>query len=372
MHVCHFCETSVGGNYFKNISKGLTEKGVRVSCLELGPSDPPKWLSEVPDVKYLSLGITSRRQYPLAVLRLVRLLRREKIDILQTHLYNAGLIGVLAGRFSPRKIVALTRHHTSIVKDLGTRFHVGLDKWMTKRADFAVAVSEAVKRYMVEIDGIREGHVEVVHLGFDFDKLAADRSQGRRVRDEFGFSDDDFIIGYVANFAPRKGHIQLIEALGKIIEKVPEAKLFLIGKGGLPEVDDAIERLDLREKVVFAGWREDVAACLSAMDLFVQPSLSEAFSQVLIEAMGAGLPVIATDVGGAREVIRSGENGFLIEPDDVSQIIDKTLRLWESADLRRRIGSAGRDSVRARFTVERMVDRQYELYRLWMNENNGK
>lgn len=368
MHVCHFCESNVEGHYFKNLSKGLIEKGVDVSVMELGSHSPPKWLNEIPEVKYFNLGITKRTQYPLAVLRLAGILRREKIDILQTHLYNSSLIGVLAKKITRKTIVALTRHHTSIVKDLGTKYHVMLDRWMTEQADFAVGVSEATKRYMTEIDNIRKDHVEVVHLGFDFEKLDVDQSERIRVRNEFGFTDENFVLGYVANFAPRKGHLQLIEAFAEISKKIPNARILFTGSGKLAEVDEAVERLGLQDKVIFAGWRDDVPACLSAMDLFIQPSLSEAFSQVLIEAMGAKLPVIATKVGGAEEVVVDGENAILIEPNDTNAIIENVLKLYQNKDLRDKLASAGKESVRTRFTVEKMVDRQFELYKNWLDK----
>jgi len=366
MHVCHFSEASVEGAYFKNIAKGLSEKGACVSLLELGAESPPTWLQKVPGVRYFSLGTTKKSQYPLAVWRLARFLRRERVDILQTHLYNAGWISVLAKKFCPETIFVLMRHHTSVVRMLGTKHHVALDKWMAERSDFVITVSEAARKFMRDVDGIRK-NVGVVHLGFDFEELASDQAKREKIRREFGFATDDFVIGYVANLAAGKGHLQLVEAFSKIVRSVREARLFLVGSGKSAEVDKAIDEHSLQRQVVFAGWRDDPAACLNAMDLFVQPSLSEAFSQVLIEAMGAGLPVIATDVGGANEVITDGESGFLIAPGEPDVIYEKTLELYRQAVLRKRMAAAGQKKVREEFTVARMVERQFALYEDWMN-----
>src|SRR4051812_39685959 len=96
MRVCHFCDTSVAGDYFRNITKGLTENGVDVLLVELGPGIAPDWLDQYPNAAYLSLNSASKASYPWAVMQLARLLKERKIDILQTHLFNAGLIGVLA------------------------------------------------------------------------------------------------------------------------------------------------------------------------------------------------------------------------------------------------------------------------------------
>lgn len=367
MHVCHFCDTSVESDYFKSIAAGLTQAGIRFSLIELGSGNPPKWLREMPDVSYLTLNAGSKFQYPRAVKNLSRYLTENEVDILHTHLFFAGLIGVLAKRRNPKTIVALMRHHTSVVRMLGSRLHIAADKWMAEKADHVMAVSQAVRDYMMKVDGIRRNDIEVVYLGFDFEKMSPDREERARVRSEFGFGDDDLVIGYVGNFAKGKGHVQLIKAFSKITKENPDAKLFFIGRGMLDQVKEAASEFS-SDRIIFAGWRDDVAACLNAMDIFVQPSLSEAFSQVLVEAMGVGLPVIATDVGGAAEVIDDGVNGILIKPNDVAAIADNVVALYRDSDLRNKIGAAGRKSVSERFTTERLVDRHLELYRNWIAE----
>jgi glycosyltransferase involved in cell wall biosynthesis len=367
MHVCHFCETSVEGAYFRNIAEGMIEKGVEVSLVELGPHKPPKWLLEVPKAKYFSLGISGRLSYPLAVWRLSRLLKREKVDILQTHLFNAGLISAMTRQLWRKPVYVYMRHHTSGVRMFGTRLHVAADKWMAEKADHLLTVSNAAREYMKLTDGIKK-KIDVVHLGFDFDKIAPDPAARERTRREFGFDEKDFVIGYVAHFAPGKGHRQLVDAFADISREIPEARLLFVGPGSLPEVDVAVEKHSLREKITFAGWRDDVVACMNAMDLFVQPSLSEAFSQVLIEAMGVGLPVVATDVGGASEVVVHGGNGILIEPGSTGSITREVLGLFDQADRRKQIAVAGQRSVRENFNAERMVNAQFNLYKHWLGQ----
>lgn len=363
MHVCHFSDSSVAGDYFRNIAIGLTRKGVRVSLVELGPGDEPIWISEIPSTSYFCLDASSKLQYPMAALRLAGFLKDEGVDILHTHLFFSGLIGVLAKRLHRKTIVALMRHHTSIVRMLGSRLHIAADKWMAERADHVLTVSEAARVYMRDVDGIKR-NIDVVYLGFDFARLSPNAEDRKRVRREFGFADDDFVIGYVANFASGKGHIQLIEAFEKITDKIPNARLLLVGRGELSEVRAAAAKFP-EGKILFAGWRNDVSASLNAMDVFVQPSLSEAFSQVLIEAMGVGLPVVATDVGGANEVINTEMNGILINPDDINAISREIIRLFDDKLFRNKIASHGMLTVRKRFTADQMVDTQYELYKRW-------
>lgn len=367
MHVCHFCDTSVEGDYFRNIAAGLARKGVRVSLIELGKGREPAWLGDIPSAAYHSLGATRKWQYPNAVRTLARFLKNESVDILHTHLFFAGLIGVLTKKLHRETVVALMRHHTGVVRMLGSRVHIAADKWMAENADRVLTVSHAARSYMLEKDGIRRDDIEVAYLGFDFERLKPDAGERARIRDEFGIGSEDLVIGYVGTLAKGKGHLQLVEAFEKTLAEIPNARLFFVGRGMLPEVRKLSARFP-KDKIIFALWRDDVAACLNAFDLFVQPSLSEAFSQVLIEAMGVGLAVIATEVGGANEVIENGVNGILIAPNDPDAICQAVVQLFNDDVLRKRIALAGMTSVRERFTADAMARRHFELYEGWLSK----
>ncbi len=165
MHVCHLCDSCVEGDYFRNITAGLTRNGVRVTLVEIGPGSPPTWLSEIPNAKYFSLRAGNKLGLPIAVWRLARLLKVESVDILHTHLFNSGLIGILAKRLHRNTIVGLMRHHTGVVRMLGTRLHVAADKWMAEKADRVMTVSQAARAYMIGVDGIKRDDIEVVYLG---------------------------------------------------------------------------------------------------------------------------------------------------------------------------------------------------------------
>ncbi len=362
MRVCHLCDGSVAGDYFRNITLGLTQNGVDVVLVELGPGGKPAWLKDFPGVKYLSLDAMGSRKIFSARKKVANLVRSEKIDILHTHLFYSGLAAAFAKKQLGKTKFAMMRHHTGVVRMLGSPFHVRADKWMAERADCVMTVSEAARRYMLDVDGIRRDNIEVVYLGFDFDQMSPNAEKRAAARVEFGFADDDVVIGYVANFAAGKGHAQLIKAFDEIKRQTPNAKLILAGKGKLKEVEDTVGVLGLGRRIVFAGWQDDVSAVYNAMDIFVQPSLSEAFSQVLIEAMACGLPVIATKVGGASEVIENNVNGILIEPDDPDAITASVLELASSTDRRKAMGVAGMNSVRERFSAATMVQRHIDLY----------
>jgi glycosyltransferase involved in cell wall biosynthesis len=293
---------------------------------------------------------------------LARLLSRRKIDILQTHLFDAGLIGLLAARLAQTPIVILTRHHSDQVRMAGSRFHVGLDRWMARQADAVVAVSHAVRTYMMLNDGIDGERIAVINLGFDFSQLSPTDDERRGIRVEFGIG-HEFLIGCVASFFRTKGHRYLLAALSLIVKEIPNVRLLLVGPGDPTPLEATIKELGLENHVIIAGYRKDVPACMGAADIVVHPSLSEAFSQVVIEAMGVGTALIATDVGGAREVVTHRENGILVPPADASAIASTVLELHRNPGFRQRLAVSGQASVRRRFTVERMVEQQVDCYK---------
>lgn len=339
-----------------------------MTLAELGSSERPVWLSDAGDIGYLNLGADSKLQYPGAARRLARFIEDERVDILHTHLFYSGIVGVLAKRRYRGFRFALMRHHTGVVRMLGSAVHIRADRWMAEKADHVMAVSEATRTYMLEIDGIRRRDIEVVYLGFDFEQMSPNPEKRNAAREKFGFSDNDLVIGYVANFTAGKGHVQLISAFDEIKRQVPNARLLLAGGGKLQEVEDLVGRLGLGRRIVFAGWQDDAAAVYNAMDIFVQPSLSEAFSQVLIEAMGCGLPVVATDVGGASEVIEPGVDGIIVEPDDARAIAAEVIGLALDPERRCEIAKRGMSRVRGRFSAAAMVERHFALYSKWLGD----
>ena len=367
MLVCHLSDGSLAGDYFRCIVDGLNRAGEQVLLVDIGTRPPPSWLDEYPNASYAALGASQKLGYITAAFKLTKLVRARRVDILQTHLYYPGLIGAIARKLARRVVLVLMRHHTSVVRMLGSGLHTATDKWMAEQADHVLTVSEAARRYMRDVDGIRR-HIEVVHIGLDLDRFTPDNAGRTRVRSEIGFSDNDLVIGYVGNILPGKGHIELIEAFRQVLDVIPQARLLIVGRGLPADVKTAAASLPVGA-VTFLGWRDDTAACYNAMDIFVQPSLSEAFSQVLLEAMATGLPTIATDVGGAAEVIDDGSTGLLISPGSPEEISDAIRRLGSDEGLRRELAEAGRNTVRERFPASKMVERHLELYHQWMERN---
>lgn len=361
MKICHFCSTHVDAPYFSYLGKRLTEKGADISFITLNAAETPQWIKEFGRVKYLSLNVSSRLLYPLAVLRLSRFLKQNKIDILQTHLFHAAMIGLTAARLAgtPTKIVS--RHHIDDVALTGSKFHVAIDKWASRKADLVVVPSKATRNYMIEVEAHSGENIRVVPYGFDFDMLSAGQDDRQRVRAEFGI-DDKFVIGCVGRFFKNKGHRYLFEAVKALVSEFPQIRVLLLGDGDKQMLDEQIFELGIVENVIFAGFRRDVAACMKAMDLLVHPSLSESFGQVIVEAMCVETPVVVTSVGGVPEIVENGKTGIVVDPKNSAALAVAIKSLLVDSEMLFRLAENGRKSVYANFNVEQFIERQWACY----------
>jgi L-malate glycosyltransferase len=313
-----------------------------------------------PPARYFALGVTDRRGWPRAAFRLARYLRRHRIDVLHTHLVHAALVGTVAARLARTPYLVHMRHHIDDVRLTGGAVHVALDRALACAADEVVVPSQAAKRYLAAEEGIDPAHVTVVHLGFDVVSLNGDQGDAAALRSSLGIA-DGFVVGCVARLSPNKGHRFLFEAVARLRGEIPNIRLMLIGEGApAPYVRMATEA-GIADRTLFLGQRPDVPALMRAMDVVTLPSLSESFSQVIIEALAAARPLVSTDVGGALEVLADGDNALIVPPADAGALAAAIRRLHGDADLRGRLVARARPSIEP-FSVPRMIAGHLEVY----------
>jgi glycosyltransferase involved in cell wall biosynthesis len=284
-------------------------------------------------------------------------LHDEQVDVLHTHtLAAANALGRLAARWA--SIPVVSHLHIENHFRLSTRWLLRFADNATARLAAAhVAVSEDTKR-AYERQGYPSG-IEVVYNGVSLDGEGA-----RGVRAELGIPDGAPLVGEIGRLCDVKGQRELIVALAQ----VPEARAVLVGadleQGGAFQtaLEHEAERLGVRDRVVFAGRREDAHAVLAALDVLALPSWTEGLPLVALEAMAQRRPVVATPVGGTPEVVVDGETGLLVPPRDPDALAAALRRLLDDADLRRRMGEAGYERVRERFSADAMTQRVLELY----------
>jgi glycosyltransferase involved in cell wall biosynthesis len=226
----------------------------------------------------------------------------------------------------------------------------------------SLGVSRGVKDYLLEELGLDPAKVRVVENGVDVAAIDAARP-GKAVRRELGLPEGVPVIGLVARLDHwGKGHRELFEAMAFLMERHPVRALIVGGGRRMEEVRQSAESLGLGGVVHFLGPRPDVPDLLNAMDIFVLPSSSEGLSLALLEAMAAGLPVIATAVGGTPEVVTDGENGLLIPPRDAGSLAAALERLLTDPAGAQRLGATARAHVREHYSLDRLGREINEIY----------
>ncbi len=232
----------------------------------------------------------------------------------------------------------------------------------TWRVDHLIAVADSVRWVMIA-EGISPERVSVVHSGIDLSRFPVPRDRGALAR-EFGIDPGALLVGCVGHLAPHKGHAFLIEALASVAGDIPSMRLLIVGEG--PEQGRLAELAaagPLAGRVTFAGFREDVPRMMASFDLYAMTSLSgEGSPAVLKEAMASGVPVVAIDLEGIREIAEEGREAVLVPPGDPERYGRAILRVARDADLRRSLAATGRERVRE-FSSEKMVERTIEVYR---------
>ena len=239
--------------------------------------------------------------------------------------------------------------------------------------DHFVTVAQAMTEMSLRAGIQKAGNYTRIFSGFDLDPfLAAKRDEA--FRRELGFAPDDFVIGKLARLTRLKGHDDLLEAAPEILQRIPSARFLLIGDGNWwGRLRRKAADLGVAESVVFRGLipPSAVPSHLAQCDVLVHLSRREGLPRSLPQAMSVGLPVVAYDCDGAREVCLERETGFLLPAGDVKGLGDRLVELADNPELCVRFGRSGRNLVRRNFSVELMVDQLAGLYeRLW-KERNG-
>ncbi|MEA3407267.1 MAG: glycosyltransferase [Chloroflexota bacterium] len=292
--------------------------------------------------------------------RLLRLLREENVQILHAHLFHAHLLAAIVGKLAGTPVIIATRHSVEI----GGQHRETINRWIRPLCDAVVAVSKDVYQAEVQRSGIDPKKVTMIPNGVQLREFSNfDPAAAEKLRDAWSIQPETAIIGTVGRFVTPKGHIYLLDALASLRNQMPDIRALIIGDGPLrSSIETSVKALGLAEIVILTGTRHDIPELLSLLDLFVLPSLWEGLPIAILEAMAAGLPVVATRVGGVPEVVVDGETGLLVPPGDPDALAQAILRLLRDPDLRHRMGQAGRARVAEHFSVEQMVRKTEALY----------
>jgi glycosyltransferase involved in cell wall biosynthesis len=291
------------------------------------------------------------------------LVNKIQPNVIHSFLFHSNLLARAIKLFD-RNIAVISGIRTVYtVKDYGRLY--GFLERMTHSLDrFYVANSQHGLQSVIDDMRLPERKLIMIHNGLELNEPNESAASIRKDLDsEFGFDEKAIIIGIVAQLRPPKRHDLLIRAIARLKDCCPHARLLIIGQGYI-EVDlkALAKEKDIEDRVVFAGYRNDVIRLLHGMDIFALASEVEGQPVSILEAMNASLPVVAARAGGIPEVVSAGKTGLLCESGSIDDLCQALTRLLESSDLRESMGNAGKERVRNIFSVERMTQRFQGLY----------
>jgi glycosyltransferase involved in cell wall biosynthesis len=341
------------------LSEELRRRGHAI--VPVGPRKGTGWMGD----KFRTAGFApetfwlKRPVDPSCVGRFAQLFRRHSIDIVHSHEFTMGVYGSAAARFVGIPHVLTMHGGLTVTKALRRRIAL---RWAIRHSGQAVAVSRATQEDFAKDLGIKASAFTVVHNG-----VPAGSGNARRVRREFGCTENDTVILAVGNLERNKNHRMLLEALVRLQLDgltVPWRLIIAAGRGGdehqyLLEFMRA-ERLEDRVHIVMG--RDDIADLQALADVFVMPSLWEGLPMALLEAMVAGKAIIASATAGIPEAITTGHEGILVPPGEVDALAAALRKLLTDPYRRRELGAAARARAHREFTVQVMADSYLELY----------
>jgi len=352
LHVAKVSGISGSENHLLLLLPALRERGfdVRFVMLHGGEPGAHEFASRLVEAGVPVEELVLRRALsPVALARLTRIVRRERPQILHTHLVHADFHALPAGRLARVPVLVSTKHGFNPFRD-GRVFALA-DRAVGRLADVHIAISAGLARYLAEREGFDEAGFEIVHYGIKPGEAPPPLRGAPR-------------LAIVGRLIPIKGHDVLLRALASVSRDLPAVTLEIVGDGPLEaELRSTAAALGLDGAVTFAGRVSPVAPAFEAAQIVVVPSFGEGFGMVALEAMERGRPVVASAVGGLPEIVDDGRTGLLVPPGDADALAGAIRELASDPARAAAMGAAGRARALEEFSQERCTDRIEALYR---------
>lgn len=339
---------------------GLSKRGLRLALAgaltDISIPGVPSYSMDILD------GIDVRRDLGV-VARLRHLMSSSDWSLVHAHGWKAGMAALLARYPSQRPPLVLTLHN-----ELSPRFS-GWRRWLIGLAlDLSLRCSDAVICVSSPLQQTVESRCpssasKLITILNGIDLIGLERTATSAATEDRERGNDRLTVGTVSRMIPEKGIRDLLKAFVEVRTRIPGAMLSLVGDGpSRQEFEEEARLLGLGQGVVFHGWRTDAAAVMSSFDVFVLPSWSEGTPLTVMEAMGLGVPVVATDVGGVRDLLTHMQTGLLVGPRSPEAIADAVVSLLRDPALRARLTEAAREHAYSSFGCETMIDRTVQVY----------
>ncbi len=335
------CQTTIAsfseGGRCRDFLRRAQEQGIEAASV---PTDTPRLFAAKRDV--------------------VGLLRETAADVLICHGYKAGIIGLLAARSAGVAVIAVSRGWTA--ESPRVRLYEWLDRRVLRRMDHVVCVSHGQAEKVLRA-GVPVDRVSVIHNAVRCERFVTTSTSRRTQIENYFPSSPRLIVGAAGRLSPEKGFEILVQAAVEVRAQCPDVGFVLFGDGPLRSLlQDQVARCGLQDWFVMPGFRDDLDELLPSLDLFCSSSYSEGLPNVILEAHAAGVPVVATAVGGTPEVLDEGATGFLVPSGSPSALAAPIVRLASDASLRERMGTATRDRVREQFSFSAQATNYRQLF----------
>lgn len=356
-----FLPTTIGGSEFSSysIAKQLSRRGHKVDVVTILDCDLPKESTQngfcVHRVKTVEIPLL---RYTIYGIKSLFVVKKIKPDIIHSHtisFHAAGLAAFLIKKFLRIPYVVWGQGSDVYLSRKKSFFR----KTVLKNSDAAIALTNDMKRHMQKI---YDTPISVIPNGYDSDKF--ENLSESNLYNKLKIKKDEKVIIFVGRLHSIKGLSYLIEAMEIIYQKYPKSRLLIVGDGEeRTNLENLVKKMNLDKCVIFIGMvpNETVPEYMVASDVFVLPSLSEGFPLTVVEAMASGLPIVATKVRGLPEIIKDGENGFLVEPRNSEEIAKKVLLVLENDELREKISKRNKEEGN-KYEWESIVEKLEEIY----------
>jgi glycosyltransferase involved in cell wall biosynthesis len=336
----------------------LKSRGWEVSVVSLMPPKAYVEDLEAAGIPVFSLNIRRKLPDPRPVLRLARIIRKWQPDVVHSHMVHANLLARIVRPLAPFPVLICSARNI----DEGGRLREFLYRLTDPLCDLTTQVSQAGLERYVRVGAVPRHKIRYIPNGVDTERFKPNPEGRLKVRRELGVN--GFVWLAVGRFDPQKDYPNMLQAFARVVRERSDTTLLIAGDGPLRKAMESMALdLGISGYVRFLGIRRDVSQLMTAADAYVMSSSWEGMPNVLLEASATGLPIVATDVGGNREIVLDGVTGFLVPPRNPEALARAMLRIMDLSDEERKeMGKRARKHIEVKFNLDRVVDLWEILY----------
>jgi len=326
-------------------------------------------------IKELSREISLRKDL-IAFWRLYRIIRKEKPDIVHTHTAKAGTLGRLAAKLAGVPIIVHTFHGNvfqGYFNSFKSKLFLHIERLLALFSTRLIAISHSQEQDILKYKIGNLQKISCIPLGLELKPFLTSEKKKGVFRKELNIGEKIPLIGIIARLVPIKGHIYFFEAVKIVSQDFPSAKFIVIGDGELrKKLMDLVVDLEIDDKVIFCGFRKDLDNIYADLDVVVLSSLNEGLPVSIIEALGAKKPVVATEVGGVKDLVEDKVTGVLVPKQDPQRLAQGIVYLLKKPEVAKIFGENGRKKVYPTFNYTRLVSNIEELYENLIAESSSR